>query len=79
MKAKTAVIYNACAPTPAVDYSIKEKSIIMAAFLNDNKHPDLLLKAWKNLKADFPDWHVTIMGNGEVERFQRYGSNYGFG
>lgn len=56
-----------------------EKSIIMAAFLNDNKHPDLLLKAWKNLKADFPDWHVTIMGNGEVERFQRYGSNYGFG
>ena len=51
----------------------------MAAFLNDNKHPDLLLKAWKNLKADFPDWHVTIMGNGEVERFQRYGSNYGFG
>lgn len=79
VKAKTAVIYNACAPTPAVDYSIKEKSIIMAAFLNDNKHPDLLLKAWKNLKADFPDWHVTIMGNGEVERFQRYGSNYGFG
>ena len=42
----------------------------MAAFLNDNKHPDLLLKAWKNLKADFPDWHLTIMGNGEVERFQ---------
>ena len=70
VKAKTAVIYNACAPTPAVDYSIKEKSIIMAAFLNDNKHPDLLLKAWKNLKADFPDWHLTIMGNGEVERFQ---------
>ena len=70
VKAKTAVIYNACAPTPAVDYSVKEKSIIMAAFLNDNKHPDLLLKAWKNLKADFPDWHLTIMGNGEVERFQ---------
>lgn len=62
VKAKTAVIYNACAPTPAVDYSMKEKSIIMAAFLNDNKHPDLLLQAWKNLKADFPDWHVTIMG-----------------
>lgn len=70
VKAKTTVIYNACAPTPAVDFSIKEKSIIMAAFLNDNKHPDLLLKAWKNLKADFPDWHLTIMGNGEVERFQ---------
>ena len=70
VKAKTAVIYNACAPTPAVDYSIKEKSIIFAAFLNDNKHPDLLLKAWKAIRDDYPDWHVTIMGNGEVERFQ---------
>ena len=77
VKAKTAVIYNACAPTPAVDYSIKEKSIIMAAFLNDNKHPDLLLKAWKNLKADFPDWHLTIMGNGEVERFQAMAHDMG--
>lgn len=27
----------------------------------------LLLKAWKNRKADFPDWHVTIMGNGDVD------------
>ena len=26
-----------------LDYSIKEKSFIMAAFLNDNKSPDLLL------------------------------------
>lgn len=26
-----------------LDYSIKEKSFIMAAFLNDNKFPDLLL------------------------------------
>lgn len=77
VKAKTTVIYNACAPTPAVDYSIKEKSIIMAAFLNDNKHPDLLLKAWKNLKADFPDWHLTIMGNGEVERFQTMAHDMG--
>lgn len=77
VKTKTAVIYNACAPAPAVDYSIKEKSIIMAAFLNDNKHPDLLLKAWKNLKTDFPDWHLTIMGNGEVERFQTMAHDMG--
>lgn len=70
VKAWTTVIYNACAPAPAVDYSIKEKSIIFAAFLNDNKHPDLLLKAWQTLKEDFPDWHITIMGNGEVERFR---------
>lgn len=70
VKVRTAVIYNACTPTPAVDYGIKKKSIIMAAFLNDNKHPDLLLKAWSQLRPDFPDWHVTIMGNGEVDRFK---------
>lgn len=27
----------------------------------------LLLKAWKNRKADFPDRHVTIMGNDDVD------------
>ena len=79
VKTKTCVIYNACAPTPVVDYSIKEKSIIFAAFLNDNKHPDLLLKAWKMLKDEFPDWHVTIMGNGEVERFRAMSYEMGLG
>lgn len=77
VKANTAVIYNACAPTPAVDYSVKEKSIIFAAFLNENKHPDLLLKAWKTLKNDYPDWHVTIMGNGEVEKYSRLSHEMG--
>ena len=71
VKAKTAVIYNACAPTPAVDYSIKEKSIIFAAHLDENKRADLLLQAWKQLRGDFPDWHVTIMGNGDVEGYSR--------
>lgn len=71
VKAKTAVIYNACAPTPAVDYSVKEKSIIFAAHLDENKRADLLLQAWKRLRGDFPDWHITIMGNGDVEGYSR--------
>ena len=71
VKAKTAVVYNACAPTPAVDYSVKVKSIIMAAHLDENKRADLLLQAWQKLRKEFPDWHVTIMGNGDVERYSR--------
>lgn len=71
VKAKTAVIYNACAPTPAVDYSIKEKSIIFAAHLDENKRADLLLQAWKVLSSDYPDWYVTIMGNGDILRYSR--------
>lgn len=29
----------------------------------------------EELKADLSDWHVTIMGNGEVERFQAMAHN----
>ena len=31
----------------------------------------------EELKADFPDWHVTIIGNGEVERFQAMAQTMG--
>lgn len=67
--AKTAVIYNACTSTPKVDYTQKENSIIFAAYLTENKHPEILLEAWDKLRKDFPAWHVTIMGNGEVEKY----------
>ena len=68
---KTAVLYNACDDVPEVDMNKKEKSIIMAAYFNDNKAPDVLLKAWQKIKDRFPDWKVTMMGNGEVERFRQ--------
>lgn len=71
VKVKTTVIYNACAPVPSIDYSIKERSIIFAAHLDGNKRADLLLKAWDKLYVDYPDWHVTIMGNGDVDTYSR--------
>lgn len=49
----------------------KEKRIMMAAWFNDNKAPDLLLKAWKEIKDDYPDWTVDMLGNGEVDRFRK--------
>ena len=77
VKTKTVVVYNACSATPAVDYSIKEKSIIFAAHLDENKRADLLLKAWKELETDYPDWHVTIMGNGDVEGYSHLSHEMG--
>lgn len=71
VKVKTTVVYNACAPVPSIDYSIKERSIIFAAHLDGNKRADLLLKAWDKLNVDYPDWHVTIMGNGDVDTYSR--------
>lgn len=73
----TAVIYNACETVADIDFSKKEKRIIMAAYLDENKRPDLLLQAWNRLAADYPDWHVTIMGNGDVERYRRMAHNMG--
>lgn len=77
VKPETAVIYNACAPTPPVDYSLKEKSIIFAAHLDENKRADLLLEAWKKIHEYYPDWHVTIMGDGDVGFYKRMCHNLG--
>lgn len=79
VRTRTAVIYNACAPTPAVDYTQKGKSVIFAAHLDENKRADLLLEAWRKLRADYPDWHVTIMGNGDVDRYRRMSREMGLG
>ncbi|MBP3471755.1 MAG: glycosyltransferase family 4 protein [Paraprevotella sp.] len=73
----TTVIYNACETIANIDFSKKEKSIIMAAYLDENKRPDLLLQAWSRLSGDYPDWHVTIMGNGDVEGYSRMAHEMG--
>ncbi|MGM9714295.1 MAG: glycosyltransferase family 4 protein [Prevotella sp.] len=64
------VVYNACEIAEAPSYEGREKTIIMAAYLNDNKAPDVLLKAWDKIHDRYPDWKILIMGNGEVERFK---------
>ena len=71
IQTQTTVLYNACETIPQVPFSEKENIIIMAAYFNDNKAPDLLLKAWKELKDEYPDWQVYMLGNGEVERFKK--------
>lgn len=72
VKKQTAVIYNPCVYVPEVPMAEKEKIIMMAAWLNDNKAPDVLLSAIANLKAEnlLGGWKVMILGNGEVERFK---------
>jgi len=77
VKVKTSVLYNACEMVPEVPFEEKEKVILMAAYYNDNKAPDLLLKAWKSLHERFPDWKVFMLGNGEVERFRKMAQEMG--
>lgn len=67
----TTVLYNACEDVPEIPFSEKENTIIMAAYFNDNKAPDLLLKAWKKIGHNHPDWKIYMLGSGEVERFEK--------
>lgn len=71
------VVYNACEPVPEVALCEKRSEIMMAAYLNDNKAPDVLLKAWKQVEAKYPQWTLNILGNGEVERFRKMAEEMG--
>ena len=73
----TNVLYNPCEVGPEVPLYEKEKIIIMAALFNDNKAPDLLLKAWGIIKNDCQDWKVYMLGNGEVDRFRKMADDMG--
>ncbi|MBQ0073383.1 MAG: glycosyltransferase family 4 protein [Prevotella sp.] len=64
----------------------KEKRIMMAAWYNDNKAPDVLLKAIRSLTltiskregTEYLDgWKVDMLGNGEVERFKKMAEDMG--
>ena len=70
VKTPTAVLYNACEPPTEVALDAKEPVVFMAAYFNDNKAPDLLLKAWKSIKDRHSEWRLFMLGNGEVERFK---------
>lgn len=81
---KTEVLYNPCEIKPEVSFDKKEKLIIMAALYCDNKAPDLLLKAVKNLsqtlskgESSLEGWKVALLGNGEVERYRKMADEMG--
>jgi len=71
------VLYNAAPDVPQVSTAEKTNTILMAAFLCENKGVDVLLRAWKKLQTRYPDWSVTMIGNGEVERYKRLAADMG--
>lgn len=77
VKTPTTVLYNPCEIVPEVPFEEKEHIIIMAALFNDNKAPDLLLKAWQQIGSSYPDWRILMLGNGEEERFRKMAEEMG--
>lgn len=64
----TTTLYNAYEPVEAIDYTKREKTIIFAGHLNENKGYCILLKAFKRIYNDFPEWKLVILGDGEVDK-----------
>jgi glycosyltransferase involved in cell wall biosynthesis len=47
--------------------TIKEKTVIAAGRIAPVKQFDELIKIWKKLKLEFPDWKLKIFGDGEID------------
>ena len=73
----TDVLFNACEMMPAITSEHKKHEIIFAGTINDNKAPDLLLKAWSKLSQTYPDWSVTFMGSGDISLYEHMAEELG--
>lgn len=76
----TTVLYNACETVAEVPFEEKENMVMMAALFNDNKAPDLLLRAWQKILSEnknLKSWRICMLGNGEVERFRKMAAEMG--
>lgn len=55
-------------PEPSASLPEKHKEVLYVGRLPwQHKRVDRLLKAWKMLESDFPDWHLTIVGEGAAQ------------
>ena len=65
-KTPVEVLYNPYFPVESIDYEKREHTILMAAYLNENKGYDVLFRACQRILPKFPDWKLVIMGDGDV-------------
>lgn len=65
------VLYNACEMIPAASRERKSNVILFAGSMDDNKAPDILLRAWGLLKNMYPDWKILFLGSGDIDKYQQ--------
>jgi len=59
------VIYNACTLCPSQKASLINKNVLAVGRLTEQKGFDLLVEIWEKVNKYHPDWHLTIIGEGE--------------
>ena len=60
------IIPNPISPNLPAWEGMNSKDIITAARLTEQKNLPLLLRAFKHIHADFPEYHLVIYGEGEL-------------
>lgn len=75
---ETTVIYNACESRALPPYDASRKPyVLFAGSIDDNKAPDLLLKAFASLSERYADWTIKVLGNGDIARFRTMAAELG--
>lgn len=77
IKTPVNVLYNACEFIEPIPIYEKKKEIIFVGTIDDNKAPDLLIKAWAKLSTKFPEWKIKILGRGNIQKFQTLSNQLG--
>lgn len=77
VKVPSDVLYNACEMKQYIPMNQKEKLILFCGTIHDNKAPDLLLKAWADLKNKYPEWQIVFLGRGEIDYYKQMAESLG--
>ncbi len=85
VKVRTEVIYNTSENVEFVDEEQRTHSVIYVGYMDENKAPDILLKAWQRVKEQISlshtdhVWKLYMLGNGDVERYKLMSKEMGLG
>lgn len=71
----TCVIYNACDEKEG--NGERTQDVIYAGYFDENKAPDILIKAWKYVTEEHQGWKLTMMGNGDSSRYRELAHSLG--
>lgn len=69
VKTKTVIIPNPITPGLPVWKGENSKEIITAARLTEQKNLPMLIDAFEKLHKDYPEFHLTIYGEGELREY----------
>jgi len=66
-------VYNPVQMNPGRDVKDKINSVVYAGRLDPDKRPILMLKVWKQLEENYPEWEFIVLGGGSrVSLMKKY-------